>query len=113
MVKQLNLSVEIVPCFIVREENGLAMSSRNELLTAEQRENAALLYRTLLKANEQKGLKSVEEITNWAIETINKNPFLIVEYFEIVDDIQLQPIKNWDEKNTKMCTNFSFIESYQ
>jgi pantoate--beta-alanine ligase len=102
MVTQLKLSVEIVPCPIIREENGLAMSSRNELLTKEQRENAALLNRTLLKAKEQKGLKSVEEITNWAIETINKNPFLDVEYFEVVDDEQLQPINNWSDKKTKI-----------
>ncbi|NQU53455.1 MAG: pantoate--beta-alanine ligase [Bacteroidetes bacterium] len=100
MVKQLELPVEIIPCSIVREDNGLAMSSRNELLTAEQRANAAFINNTLSKIKEQKGLKSVEEITNWAIETINKNPFLTVEYFEIVDDEQLQPINNWNDKKT-------------
>ncbi|NOR76564.1 MAG: pantoate--beta-alanine ligase [Draconibacterium sp.] len=102
MVKQMDLPVEIIPCAIVREENGLAMSSRNELLTSEQRQNAAVLFATLSKAKEQKGDKSVEEITNWAIETINKNPFLDVEYFEIVDDEQLQPINNWNDNKTKI-----------
>jgi len=102
MVKQLELPVEIVSCPTIREESGLAMSSRNELLTAGQRKNAALLYKTLLMANEQKGQKSVEELVNWVIETINKNPFLNVEYFEIVDDEQLQPITNWNETNTKI-----------
>lgn len=99
MVKQLKLSIEIVSCPTVREESGLAMSSRNELLTAEQRKNAALIFETLTKAKEQKGQKSVEELTNWVVETINKNPFLNVEYFEIVDDEQLQPIINWSETN--------------
>ena len=48
MVKQLSLPVEIIPCPIVREESGLAMSSRNELLSAEERKNAALIYRDTL-----------------------------------------------------------------
>lgn len=104
MVKQLNLPIEIVPCPIIREEDGLAMSSRNKLLTKEQRKNASLLYETLSKAKEQKGQKSVIEITNWTIDTINKNPFLNVEYFDIVDDEQLQPINNWNnDKPTIGC----------
>lgn len=102
MVKQLQLPVEIVPCAIIREESGLAMSSRNELLTEEQRENAAVISETLFKAKELKAQKSVQEITDWVTETINKNPFLDVEYFEIVDDEQLQPVKNWDEESTKV-----------
>ena len=102
MVKQLQLPVEIVPCAIIREESGLAMSSRNELLTEEQRKNAAVISETLFKAKELKAQKSVQEITDWVTETINKNPFLDVEYFEIVDDEQLQPVKNWDEDSTKV-----------
>ncbi|WP_319499951.1 pantoate--beta-alanine ligase [uncultured Draconibacterium sp.] len=102
MVKQLQLPVEIVPCAIIREKSGLAMSSRNELLTEEQRKNAAVISETLFKAKELKAQKSVQEITDWVTETINKNPFLDVEYFEIVDDEQLQPVKNWDEKSTKV-----------
>ncbi|WP_319479654.1 pantoate--beta-alanine ligase [uncultured Draconibacterium sp.] len=102
MVKQLQLPVEIVPCAIIREKSGLAMSSRNELLTEEQRKNAAVISETLFKAKELKAQKSVQEITDWVTETINKNPFLDVEYFEIVDDEQLQPVKNWDEDSTKV-----------
>lgn len=102
MVKQLNLNVEIIPCPIIRENNGLAMSSRNELLTSEQRQNAALIYKTLEEAKEQKGVKSVEEVTNWVIETINKNPALDVEYFEIVDNDQLQPVNSWADNSTKI-----------
>jgi len=103
MVVQLNLPVEIVPCPIVREENGLAMSSRNELLTADERKNAAVISETLFKANELKTQKSVSELENWIADTINKNPYLNVEYVEIVDDHRLQPVNSWDEKGGKGC----------
>lgn len=103
MVKQLQLPVEIVTCGIIREESGLAMSSRNKLLTDEQRQNATLISETLFKAKELMGQKTVKELIEWGIAEINKNPFLDVEYFEIVDDQQLQTIKTWGEKNTKVA----------
>lgn len=102
MVKQLNLQVEIVSCPIVREESGLAMSSRNELLSAEERTNAATISKTLFMAKELKMDKTVSELEKWVTETINKNLFLRVEYAEIVDDTELQPVKNWDELNSKV-----------
>ncbi|NOR76178.1 MAG: pantoate--beta-alanine ligase [Draconibacterium sp.] len=117
MVKQLNLPVEIVSCPIIREVSGLAMSSRNELLTTEQRKNASLLFEILSTAKEQKREKTVTEIKDWVIENINKNPFLDVEYFEIVDDIQLQPIAKWNDKNRKIgcvaavCWNVRLIDN--
>ncbi|MFV0269025.1 MAG: pantoate--beta-alanine ligase [Draconibacterium sp.] len=103
MVKQLQLPVEIVPCAIVREENGLAMSSRNKLLSTEQRENAAVISKTLLKVKELSPQKSVTELKCWATGEINKNPFLETEYFEIVDTEQLQPVKNWEEAPGKIA----------
>ncbi len=103
MVKQLQLPVEIVPCAIIREKSGLAMSSRNELLSIEERENAALISRTLFRAKELMGQKSVQELGKWVVNAINQNPYLDVEYFEIVDDEQLQTINSWDEKNTKVA----------
>jgi pantoate--beta-alanine ligase len=102
MVKQLNLQVEIVPCPIVRMESGLAMSSRNELLSAEERTNAAAISKTLFMAKELKTEKTVSELEKWVTETINKNPFLKVEYAEIIDDTELQPVKNWDEQSVKI-----------
>lgn len=102
MVKQLKIDTEIVECPIVREESGLAMSSRNELLTGEERKNAAVISSTLFKAKELSRSKSVNELETWVIETINKNQFLNVEYFEIVDDLRLQPVKNWDEDCKKV-----------
>jgi len=103
MVTQLNLPVEIVPCAIVREESGLAMSSRNELLSAEERKNAAVISESLFQAYELKKQKSVNELQNWIADNINKNAYLNVEYVEIVDDCRLQHVKNWDEKGGKVC----------
>jgi len=102
MVKQLDLPVEIVPCEIVREKSGLAMSSRNELLTPEQRVNAAVISETLFAAKELRDKKNVQELTEWVVEKVNQNPFLNVEYFEIVDDEQLQTVQSWEENNTKV-----------
>lgn len=102
MVKQMSLPVKIIPCPIVREENGLAMSSRNELLSEEERKNASLISRTLSEAKKLKEKKSVNEVTKWVTEQINQNPFLTVEYIEIVDDENLQPVKAWDEKSSKV-----------
>jgi pantoate--beta-alanine ligase len=102
LVKDLNLPVRIVPCPIVREQSGLAMSSRNELLSAEERKNAALIFNALEKAKNLKEIKTVKEIKNWVNKTINQNPFLRVEYFEIVDSETLQPVYNWSEHFTAM-----------
>lgn len=98
----LNLPVEIVPCPVVREKSGLAMSSRNSLLTGEEKENASIIYKTLQNAKNISSTKNVKELENWVIETINKNRFLNVEYFEIVDFENLLPVKSWDEQVKKI-----------
>ncbi len=95
MVKQLNLPVEIVPCPIVREPDGLAMSSRNQRLTPEQRKNAPCIYRTLAEAVRKAGDMDVGDLKKWVAEQINANPFLKIEYFEIVDDENLMPVRDW------------------
>lgn len=103
MVKQLTLPVEIIACPIVREASGLAMSSRNERLTAEQRKNAAVIYQTLCEArNNDRGL-SVEELKRQVVDQLNANPFLQTEYFEIVDDTDLKPVKHWTDPVNKVA----------
>lgn len=102
LVKMLRLPVEIVPCPTIREENGLAMSSRNDFLSPEQRQNAAVIFETLQKAQKLTGKKSVQELERWVKETINKNPYLNVEYFKIVDDENLQPVENWNSTSGKV-----------
>jgi pantoate--beta-alanine ligase len=102
LVKQLNLNIEIVSCEIVREKDGLAMSSRNMRLTSEQKVNSVIIFKTLKEAQNFVGNKTVEELKNWVVETVNNNKFLEVEYFEIVDNKKLLPVKSWDEKTTKV-----------
>ncbi|MFV0377159.1 MAG: pantoate--beta-alanine ligase [Mangrovibacterium sp.] len=102
MVKQLNLPVEIVPCPIIREASGLARSSRNERLSPEQRSHAAVIYQTLLEAKNNAGKVSVEGMKRQVTEQINANPYLKIEYVDVVDDIELKQIKNWDEPVNKV-----------
>lgn len=102
LVSILKLPVKIVPCPIIREPDGLAMSSRNLLLGIEERKNAPVIYQTLSKAKDLKATMSVVELKEWVIKQINKNPYLEVDYFEIVDDFYLRPVKNWNDENGKV-----------
>ncbi|MGV8134641.1 MAG: pantoate--beta-alanine ligase [Mangrovibacterium sp.] len=102
MIKALNLQVEIVSCPIVREANGLALSSRNERLTPDQRANAAHIYRTLTEAGNKAAQMDVKELKDWVVKQIDTNPYLKTEYFEIVDDEKLQSIEHWDQPLNKV-----------
>jgi len=95
MVEKLKLPVEIIACPIVREKNGLAMSSRNERLSTEEREHAAVISKSLFEAVHNKKKRSVQETKEMVIRSINENPYLEVEYFEIVDMKTLMPINEW------------------
>jgi pantoate--beta-alanine ligase len=96
MVKQLNLQTEIVVCPIVREQDGLAMSSRNMLLSDSQRREAVNISQALFYAKEQAIVMSIGEIRNEVIRRINSSPELKVEYFEVVDANTLQAVSGWD-----------------
>ncbi len=102
MVRRLNLAVEIVSCPIIREADGLAMSSRNMLLNPEQRRNAVHISATLFEAANKTGELSVEELCQWVINHINQNEFLNTEYFEIVNDTTLLPVKSWNDAGRKI-----------
>ncbi|HNW50466.1 MAG TPA: pantoate--beta-alanine ligase [Prolixibacteraceae bacterium] len=102
MVEMLKLDLEIVPCPIVRESSGLALSSRNALLSPVEKENACLISKTLFSAVEMAKNHSVDEVKQWVIGTIDKNPYLQTEYFEIVDFNELTPINNWDANVNKI-----------
>ena len=99
MVRQLSFQVEIVPCAIVREPDGLAMSSRNQLLSPEQRASAPLIARTLFDARKHIKDSGVEQIKEKVIGTINQDENLEVEYFEIADENTLQPVDNWQDSD--------------
>jgi pantoate--beta-alanine ligase len=99
LVANLNLTILVVPCPIIREKDGLAMSSRNLLLGSDERKAAPLISRTLCKSLEIQAKFDVEGLVKWVIDQINTNPFLSVEYFEIVDDKKLLPINSWGNEN--------------
>ena len=102
MVRRLSIPVEIVPCPIVREKDGLAMSSRNMLLTPEQRENAVHISATLFEATSKTSKFNVPQLCKWVIDSINSNEHLNIEYFEIVDSVTLQPVQNWSDPGEKV-----------
>jgi len=102
MVRKLNLDVQIVSCPIIRETDGLAMSSRNMLLSPTQRKNAVHISATLFEATNKTSELSVEELCQWVIKCINENEFLNTEYFEIVNETTLMPVKNWNENCRKI-----------
>lgn len=97
MVRQLNLPVHIVDCPIQREADGLALSSRNTRLTPEQRQKAPVIARTLKESTTFVAAKSVQEVIDYVVNTINQVPEMDVEYFEIVDGNTMQPIQNWSD----------------
>jgi len=94
MVRDLCFDIEIIPCPIVREEDGLAMSSRNTYLNDDERRAATVLSKTLLKAEEmiKKGERSASKISKLIIDKIEKEPLSQIDYVEIVNDKTLEAI---------------------
>ena len=97
LVKYLNLDINIIECPIIREESGLAMSSRNALLTSEERAIAANIYRILKESVTKKDSISVGELQQEVINSINAIDQLEVEYFEIVDGNTLETVHSWND----------------
>jgi pantoate--beta-alanine ligase len=102
LVEQMNSKIYIVSCPTIREQNGLAMSSRNMLLSNEQRENAAIIYETLTLAKSFQNEKTVGETRKMVIDRINETGFFKVEYFEVMNADTFEYINNWSEKNKKV-----------
>ena len=89
--------VKLNACPILREEDGLALSSRNVRLTHEQRQKAPLIARTLKESTNFAAGKSVQEVIDYVVNTINADPVMRVEYYEIVDGITMESIKDWSD----------------
>ncbi|MFO7868097.1 MAG: pantoate--beta-alanine ligase [Bacteroidales bacterium] len=100
LVSQYDIPVEIVPCDIVREDDGLAMSSRNVRLQPAERKQATRISQTLFEAQKYIFKKTVNEVRKCVVHSINKEPLLSVEYFDIVNAETLQQIETWDETDT-------------
>ena len=99
MVKSLGIGVQIVDCPIVREEDGLALSSRNQLLSPEERKIAVNISKTLKKSLTFAANNSVGTTQKFVVETINAIDGLEVQYYQIVDGNSLQPVENWDDSS--------------
>lgn len=97
MVNQLNIPVKINACPILREADGLALSSRNVRLTPEQRQKAPLIARTLKESTNFAPEKSVQEVIDYVVNTINADPVMRVEYYEIVDGNTMESIQSWSD----------------
>ncbi len=100
LTKDYNIPVEIVPCPIVREENGLAMSSRNDRLTTAERKQAALIHQTLKMVKIKSGFATIKEVKEYVDQQFRKPKNMKLEYFEIVDMYTLQPLQTWAQSNT-------------
>lgn len=98
MVAMLGFQIEIIGCPIIREKDGLAMSSRNQLLSKHQRQAAPLIYLTLQKAKKMVFDSDMKSIQQFVTENINANPFLKLEYFKVVNSKTLQPLTFIDPK---------------
>lgn len=97
MVKYEGLDVEIVPCPIVREESGLALSSRNQLLSPEHRKEAASIHSILKESLDFAKSHSVGATHAWVVRQLDAKDDFKVEYFEIVDGQTLLPVEDWTE----------------
>ncbi len=102
LVHLLSIPVIIHGCPIVRESDGLAMSSRNMRLTAEHRKVAPLIYKTLLQSAKMLQNKSAVEVEQWVVNQINAEPLLTVEYFEIVNSLTLLPVNSKNENTPQV-----------
>jgi pantoate--beta-alanine ligase len=92
LVRQYKYNVKIIGNPIIREPDGLAMSSRNRLLEPEMRKRVPLIYKTVSSASGMIHKNTISEIRNYVRGTIEKATGLYVEYFEIVDDTNLIPV---------------------
>jgi pantoate--beta-alanine ligase len=120
MVRDLNIDIEIIPCPIIREEDGLAKSSRNTYLSKEERKAALVLSRSLNLAKEllNGGERNAAKIKEAMKEEINKEPLAKIDYIEIVDSDSLENVENIERSilvpmavyigKTRLIDNFTY-----
>lgn len=99
MVDDLGFKLQIVPCPVVREESGLAMSSRNTLLTADERRTASNIYRVLKESRQWMQENSVQEVHDCVCREINAIDGLEVQYYSIVDGRSLADVTSWNDSS--------------
>ncbi len=92
LARNLPFGLQIVGCPIVREPNGLAMSSRNRLLSAEMREKAGLIYKTLKEAGRMFGTENATKVGEYVTGVFSEECDMDLEYFQIADEATLTPV---------------------
>ncbi|MCH5335174.1 MAG: pantoate--beta-alanine ligase [Alistipes sp.] len=97
LVSQLNLNIEIVECPIVRESDGLALSSRNTLLTPQHRAAAPRIYEVLSQCPSLSQRMTPAELEAYVTAAVNENPLLEVIYFSAVDALTMQQVADWSD----------------
>jgi len=109
MVRDLNLPVEIIVCPIVRETDGLAMSSRNAYLNPQERKSALVLYRTLqeVRSRFEQGERSVARLIETGRNVLAQEPDVRPDYLEIVDPDTLDPVR--EIENTALVAVAAFV----
>lgn len=103
LVEIEKLNVDIIACPIIREKDGLAMSSRNQRLTPEHRRIAPLIHRTLLEAIEKSKSYGVDEVRRFICQTLEYTGLLVPEYVEFADETTLSPINGWSDSPRIRC----------
>ena len=97
LVKYIGMDIQIVECDIVRDDDGLAKSSRNSLLAPDERAIAPAIYKALKESLDYAKKHTVAETHDHVVAEINAVNGLDVEYFEIVDGNTLLPVAKWDD----------------
>ena len=120
MVKDLNMNLEIIGCPIVREEDGLAKSSRNTYLNPEERKAALVLNKSLKLGKEllDSGCRDANEVRKVIIENIEKEPLAKIDYVKVVDGLAMQQVDKIEKEvlvaiavyigKTRLIDNFIF-----
>lgn len=109
MKEILGLPVNIIGCETVREDDGLAMSSRNLRLTIGERQVARRIFEVLCKVREKGSKTPVWELKEWAIKKIQEDSRFRVEYFEIADRETLMPVENWGQKTQTVALTAVYL----
>ena len=104
MIKQLQMDIQIVECPIIRDTDGLALSSRNTLLDEAHRAAAPHIYEVISQCADKAQEMSPAELTDWVVAEVESNPLLKVIYFQAVDALTMQQVKSWSEsENIQGC----------
>lgn len=119
MVRRYSYNIEIIGCPIVREESGLALSSRNARLSENEKISAVKISQALFQSVNMQKTHSLQEVKQWVIDTINEDPILEVEYYEIVNSQTLQSVEEWADAEgitgciTVYCGEVRLIDNIQ